>query len=87
MVAFSSKTIVLFTVLCLAIIQSAYASVFSQLQFIKISSPKNGQDVVAGKPLIVKYVMQPLIKGNKNEILRNNALSIYFVPLTNIFGK
>jgi hypothetical protein len=65
MVILSLKTIILFSIVCLAIIQSTYADVFSQLQFIKISSPKNGQDVVAGKPLIVKYVMQPLIKGNK----------------------
>ncbi|CEP19005.1 hypothetical protein [Parasitella parasitica] len=51
-------------VLCLVLVQTAYASVFSQLQFIKISSPKSGQNLRAGEYLTVKYVMQPLIKDN-----------------------
>ncbi|KAI9356437.1 hypothetical protein BD770DRAFT_323160 [Pilaira anomala] len=64
MVAFSTRTVLLFTVFCLVFIQTAYANIFSQLQFIKISAPKSGQDVVAGKKLTIKYVMQPLIKNN-----------------------
>ncbi|CAO3620892.1 unnamed protein product [Mucor hiemalis] len=64
MVLLSSKSAFLLAVVCLVFIQTAYASVFSQLQFIKISSPKNGDNVVAGKKLVVKYVMQPLIKNN-----------------------
>lgn len=65
MVNLSTKSVFLFTVLCLVFIQTAYASVYSQLQFIKISSPKSGQNIVAGQKLIVKYVMQPLIKGSE----------------------
>lgn len=63
MVLLSTKSAFLLAVVCLVFIQTAYASVFSQLQFIKISSPKNGDNVVAGKKLVVKYVMQPLIKS------------------------
>ncbi|KAL0139602.1 Ribokinase-like protein [Mucor lusitanicus] len=58
------KALFLLAVLCLVFIQTTYASVFSQLQFIKISSPKSGQDLRAGQYLTVKYVMQPLIKNN-----------------------
>lgn len=65
MVILSTKSVFLFTVLCLVFIQTANASVYSQLQFIKISSPKSGQNIVAGQKLIVKYVMQPLIKGSE----------------------
>ncbi|KAI8095440.1 Ribokinase-like protein [Thamnidium elegans] len=64
MVFLSTRAIFLFTVFCLVLVQTAYADIFSQLQFIKISLPKSGQDVVAGKQLVVKYVMQPLIKNN-----------------------
>ncbi len=64
MVVLSTKSVFLFAVVCLVFIQTAYASVYSQLQFIKISSPKNNDNVVAGKQLVVKYVMQPLIKSN-----------------------
>jgi hypothetical protein len=59
----STRALFLFAVLCLVFVQTTYASVFSQLQFIKISSPKNGQDVRAGKTVVFKYVMQPLIKS------------------------
>lgn len=64
MVFLSTRAIFLFTVFCFVFVQTAYADIFSQLQFIKISLPKSGQDVVAGKQLVVKYVMQPLIKSN-----------------------
>lgn len=63
MVLLSTKSAFLLAVVCLVFIQTAYASVYSQLQFIKISSPKNGDNLVAGKQLVVKYVMQPLIKS------------------------
>lgn len=59
----SSKSFFLFTILSFVFIQTAFASIYSQLQFIKIVSPKNGDDVEAGKPLVVKYTMQPLISG------------------------
>ncbi|KAG2199244.1 hypothetical protein INT47_010619 [Mucor saturninus] len=60
----STKSVFLFAVLCFVFIQTAYADIYSQLQFIKISSPKSGQNVVAGKQLLIKYVMQPLIKDH-----------------------
>ncbi|KAG2230599.1 hypothetical protein INT48_004460 [Thamnidium elegans] len=47
MVFLSTRAIFLFTVFCLVLVQTAYADIFSQLQFIKISLPKSGQDVVA----------------------------------------
>jgi hypothetical protein len=48
--------------------QVAYANIYSQLQFIKISEPKSGQDFEAGKQLTVKYVMQPLVQSKINRI-------------------
>ncbi|KAI9485592.1 MAG: Ribokinase-like protein [Benjaminiella poitrasii] len=60
----STKSLFLLAVLSLIFIQTAYASVFSQLQFIKVSSPKSGQDIRAGEKVVIKYVMQPLIKDN-----------------------
>ncbi|KAI7885470.1 Ribokinase-like protein [Mucor mucedo] len=60
----STKSVFLFAVLCFVFIQTTYADIYSQLQFIKISSPKSGQNVVAGKQLLIKYVMQPLIKDH-----------------------
>jgi hypothetical protein len=42
-------------------IQVAMAHVFSQLQFIKIDSPTNGQSIKAGDKVTVKYVTQPLV--------------------------
>ncbi|KAG1451829.1 hypothetical protein G6F46_009985 [Rhizopus delemar] len=60
----SSKSFFLFTILSFVFIQTAFASIYSQLQFIKIVSPKNGDDIEAGKPLVVKYTMQPLISEN-----------------------
>ncbi|KAG1437819.1 hypothetical protein G6F56_012916 [Rhizopus delemar] len=59
-----SRTLVLFAIFSLVYIQTAFADIYSQLQFIKIISPKNGDDVEAGKPLVVKYAMQPLIQNN-----------------------
>ncbi|KAI9283196.1 hypothetical protein BY458DRAFT_467426 [Sporodiniella umbellata] len=60
---FSGKCI-LAVVLCLVFVQTALADIFSQLQFIKIISPKNGDNIEIGKPLVVKYAMQPLIKDH-----------------------
>ncbi|KAG0737428.1 hypothetical protein G6F57_010844 [Rhizopus arrhizus] len=60
----STRSLFLFTILFAVYIQTVLADIYSQLQFIKIVSPKNGQDIKAGKPLVVKYVMQPLIKNN-----------------------
>ncbi|KAI8370551.1 uncharacterized protein BYT42DRAFT_582812 [Radiomyces spectabilis] len=57
----SSKSFLLVAVLLVALFQTAYASIYSQLQFIKIQEPKNGQDFRAGEKLVVKYVMQPLV--------------------------
>ncbi|KAI7864132.1 Ribokinase-like protein [Spinellus fusiger] len=48
-------------VLLVALFQTVSASIYSQLQFMKIQSPKSGQDFRAGEKLIVKYVMQPLV--------------------------
>ncbi|KAI9316765.1 hypothetical protein BX666DRAFT_1878025 [Dichotomocladium elegans] len=47
--------------LLLALVQTAFASIYSQLQFMKVLSPKDGQDVKAGEKLTIKYVMQPLV--------------------------
>ncbi|CDH51889.1 hypothetical protein RO3G_04726 [Lichtheimia corymbifera JMRC:FSU:9682] len=56
-----SKAFLLSAVLVLALIQTAYASVYSQLHFMKVIEPKDGQDIRAGEKLKVKYSMQPLI--------------------------
>ncbi|KAI9260504.1 Ribokinase-like protein [Phascolomyces articulosus] len=56
-----SKSILLSAVLFVALIQTTLASVYSQLHFMKIESPRDGQDIKAGSQLVVKYVMQPLI--------------------------
>lgn len=58
-----SKAFLLSAVLVLALIQTAYASVYSQLHFMKVIEPKDGQDIRAGEKLKVKYSMQPLIDG------------------------
>ena len=68
----STKAVFLFAIVCLTFIQSAYASVYSQLQFIKIALPKNGQNLRAGKPLTVKYVMQPLVKGKEKSRIQQS---------------
>ncbi|CAO3683956.1 unnamed protein product [Rhizopus stolonifer] len=70
---FSSRTLILFAVIFTIYIQTVFADIYSQLQFIKISSPKNGQDIEAGKNLVVKYVMQPLIK---NHVSAGKALKL-----------
>ncbi|KAG1440278.1 hypothetical protein G6F56_011990 [Rhizopus delemar] len=70
---FSSRTLILFAVIFAVYIQTVFADIYSQLQFIKISSPKNGQDIEAGKNLVVKYVMQPLIK---NHVSAGRALKL-----------
>jgi preprotein translocase subunit SecD len=67
MAAFS-KTFLLFAALFVVFAQVAYANIYSQLQFIKISEPKSGQDFEAGKQLTVKYVMQPLVQSKINRI-------------------
>ncbi|KAG0163181.1 hypothetical protein DFQ28_000301 [Apophysomyces sp. BC1034] len=59
-----SKSFAVGIVLFVALFQFAAASVYSQLQFIKIVSPKNDQDIKRGQKLKVKYVMQPLIQDN-----------------------
>ncbi|CAO3681933.1 hypothetical protein G6F70_005838 [Rhizopus microsporus] len=60
----NTRSFFIIAALCLVFIQAVLADIYSQLQFIKIVSPKNGQDIEAGKPLVVKYVMQPLIVNN-----------------------
>ncbi|GAA5816353.1 hypothetical protein MFLAVUS_009881 [Mucor flavus] len=51
--------------LCLVVMvllcQVAMADIFSQLQFMKIASPTNGQSFSAGQKVTIKYVMQPLV--------------------------
>lgn len=41
--------------------QVTMADVFSQLQFMKIISPTNGQSITAGEKVTIKYAMQPLV--------------------------
>ncbi|ORY90571.1 hypothetical protein BCR43DRAFT_464530 [Syncephalastrum racemosum] len=55
------KSTLLSALVVLALVQTALASIYSQLQFMKIESPSNGQDVSPGDKLKIKYVMQPLI--------------------------
>lgn len=77
----SARALFLLVVLCCVFVQTTYASVFSQLQFIKISSPKNGQDIRAGKTVLFKYVMQPLIKSifiRTLQFLEYDQLTFFF---------
>lgn len=55
------KSILACVVLLFALLQTVSASVFSQLQFIKIVSPASGATLRAGEDLEVKYTMQPLV--------------------------
>lgn len=48
-------------VVVLALLQVAMASVYSQLQFMKIISPTSGQSIRAGETVEIKYAMQPLV--------------------------
>jgi hypothetical protein len=52
------KSIVAITLVALALV---HASVFSQLQFIKIKSPKNNDVFEAGEQVQIEYIMQPLV--------------------------
>ncbi|CDS13246.1 hypothetical protein LRAMOSA05424 [Lichtheimia ramosa] len=55
------KSLLLSAVVVLALAQTTLANIYSQLQFMKIESPKDNQDVRAGEDLTITYVMQPLI--------------------------
>ncbi|KAF7724815.1 hypothetical protein EC973_000700 [Apophysomyces ossiformis] len=55
-----AKSLLILAIALLAFLQTAYADIYSQLSFIKIVSPNRDQDVRAGEPLQVKYIMQPL---------------------------
>lgn len=57
------KSLLLSAVVVLALAQTTLANIYSQLQFMKIESPKDNQDVRAGEDLTITYVMQPLIDG------------------------
>ncbi|KAL1926181.1 hypothetical protein VTP01DRAFT_6046 [Rhizomucor pusillus] len=67
------KSILVLAAVLAVFLQTALASIYSQLQFMKIESPKDGQDIRAGDYLTVKYVMQPLIK---NQVSMGKALSL-----------
>ncbi|KAL0073378.1 hypothetical protein J3Q64DRAFT_1756404 [Phycomyces blakesleeanus] len=58
-----SKSFVFSALLLLVLLQTVAADIYSQLQFIKIQSPKSGQNIRAGEKITVKYIMQPLISG------------------------
>ncbi|KAI8882649.1 hypothetical protein K501DRAFT_251087, partial [Backusella circina FSU 941] len=54
-------------VLLVASVQLALADVYSQLQFMKIISPTNGQSIEAGSDIVLQYVMQPTVyEGTSN---------------------
>ncbi|KAG2179521.1 hypothetical protein INT44_006368 [Umbelopsis vinacea] len=55
------KVLAICAILLVALLQAVTASVFSQLQFIKIVSPASGATVQAGENMTIKYTMQPLI--------------------------
>lgn len=61
------KSLLLSAVVVLALAQTTLANIYSQLQFMKIESPKDNQDVRAGEDLTITYVMQPLIDGMNND--------------------
>lgn len=67
------KSILVLAAVLVVFLQTALASIYSQLQFMKIESPKDGQDIRAGDYLTVKYVMQPLIKSTYTIIIHNDA--------------
>ncbi|CAO3638139.1 unnamed protein product [Cunninghamella blakesleeana] len=56
-----ARQLISITLVLLVIFQFVNASVFSQLQFIKINSPKNGASFEAGEKVTIKYTMQPLV--------------------------
>ncbi|KAL0141037.1 hypothetical protein V8B55DRAFT_1512497 [Mucor lusitanicus] len=63
-----------FTILlALAFIQFTFADVFSQLQFMKITSPTS-----AGEKVLIKYVMQPLVyKGTSNGYAKSLKINFH----------
>ncbi|KAI8367773.1 hypothetical protein BD560DRAFT_399547 [Blakeslea trispora] len=54
-------TIISYFVALMVTVQVAMADVFSQLQFMKIESPTNNQNVRPGESVVIKYAMQPLV--------------------------
>lgn len=71
------KSLLLSAVVVLALAQTTLANIYSQLQFMKIESPKDNQDVRAGEDLTITYVMQPLIDGiHKSSFKEFNDLYI-----------
>lgn len=61
-----------FTILlALAFIQFTFADVFSQLQFMKITSPTSGQSIRAGEKVLIKYVMQPLVYSKGHTTMKH----------------
>ncbi|CAO3621390.1 unnamed protein product [Mucor hiemalis] len=62
----------------LALLQVAMASVYSQLQFMKIISPTSGQSIRAGETVEIKYAMQPLVyKGTSNGFAKNLNINFH----------
>ncbi|KAI8985946.1 Ribokinase-like protein [Pilobolus umbonatus] len=59
-----TKSVLLIALFLFICVQTTYADIYSQLQFIKIQSPKNGDNFEAGDKITLKYVMQPLLKDN-----------------------
>ena len=62
------KVLAICAILIVALLQSVTASVFSQLQFIKIVSPASGATVQAGDNMTIKYTMQPLVLGKSKRL-------------------
>ncbi|KAI9486630.1 MAG: hypothetical protein EXX96DRAFT_549805 [Benjaminiella poitrasii] len=48
-------------IIALALLIQVTVADISELQFIKIKSPTNGQKIKAGEKVLIKYVMQPLV--------------------------
>lgn len=65
----------LFSAVLFCLVQTSLASIYSQLQFMKIIEPTNGQDVRPGEKLTIKYVMQPLVKGENKRMWFHFAVS------------
>ncbi|KAI8978490.1 hypothetical protein BDB01DRAFT_274644 [Pilobolus umbonatus] len=56
--------IAIYLLVALVTLHTVMADIYNQLQFMKILSPINNQNIQAGEKLVFKYVMQPLIMEN-----------------------
>lgn len=65
---------------CFVLVQLTLADIYSQLQFIKITSPTNGQSIEAGSQLNVSYIMQPSVLSKFGPSL-SSLILFYFAHI------